>query len=60
MTPKDLEPWFSAQEKKWHDSGGKDINNPKIPLEYVRTVGELIYRAPDISVMSPDLPNTEG
>lgn len=60
LTPALIEPYYTKWEKKWHADGGRDINNPKIPLEYVRTVGELIYRAPDISVMSPDLPNTEG
>ncbi len=39
-----LEPFFSKWEKKWHNDGGRDINNPKIPLSYVRTVGELVYR----------------
>jgi hypothetical protein len=41
-----LEPWFAKNERKWHDSGGKDINNPKIPVKFVRKVGELIYRSP--------------
>jgi hypothetical protein len=35
MTPRDLEPLFSRWEKKWHDDGGKDINNPKVPLDFV-------------------------
>ena len=38
-----LEPWFKKNERKWHDSGGKDINNPKIPVKFVREVGKLIY-----------------
>ncbi|MBP0030100.1 hypothetical protein [Roseofilum reptotaenium] len=29
----------------WHDSGGKDLNNPKISLTYVKTHGRLIYEA---------------
>jgi hypothetical protein len=44
LTPADLEPYFSAWEKKWHDSGGKDINNPKIPLKFVVEKGELYYK----------------
>lgn len=40
-----LEPYFSAWEKKWHESGGKDINNPKIPLKFVESVGTLIHEA---------------
>lgn len=44
LTPKDLEPYFSAWERKWHESGGKDINNPKIPVKFVVTKGELLYK----------------
>jgi hypothetical protein len=43
LKPKDLEPLFSKWEKKWHDDGGKDINNPKIPLGFVEKVGSMIY-----------------
>lgn len=43
-----LEPWFQAQEQKWHQSGGKDINNPKIPLHFIRKTGKLVYDAPAI------------
>jgi len=38
-----LEPYFSKWEKKWHDSGGKDINNPKIPLTFVQEHGRKIF-----------------
>ena len=38
-----LEKWFKAQENKWHESGGRDINNPKIPLTLVRRVGTLVF-----------------
>ena len=34
LTPQDLEPFFSKWERKWHADGGKDINNPKIPLSF--------------------------
>ena len=44
LVPADLEPFYLSWETKWH-STGKDINNPKIPLSYVRTHGQLIYRA---------------
>ena len=30
MTPGDMELYYSKWEKKWHDEGGRDINNPKI------------------------------
>jgi hypothetical protein len=32
-------------EKKWHDSGGKDINNPKIPVKFVREHGKRVFLA---------------
>lgn len=38
-------PFFSVWEKKWHDSGGKDINNPKIPLKFVIEKGRLVSGA---------------
>lgn len=43
LKPSDIEPYYSRWEEKWHESGGKDINNPKIPLKYVRDVGTLLY-----------------
>ena len=43
LTPKDLEPYYTKWEIKWHKDEGKDINNPKIPLKYVREVGTLLY-----------------
>ncbi len=45
LTPKDLEPYYLIWEKKWHNDGGKDINNPKIPLKYVRDVGKLLFES---------------
>jgi len=45
LTQKDLEPYFSKWERTWHERGGKDINNPKIPLKFVMEFGELIYKA---------------
>ncbi len=44
MTPEQLEPYFSKWRQKWCDSGGKDINNPKIPLKYVEENGKLIFQ----------------
>lgn len=38
-----LEPFFSEWERKWHAGGGKDLNNPKIPLVYVMEHGTLEY-----------------
>jgi hypothetical protein len=42
MSAKQLEPYFGAWERKWHESGGKDINNPKIPLKFVIEHGAII------------------
>lgn len=43
LLPADLEPFYSTWEARWHDTR-KDINNPKIPLSYVRSHGRLVYR----------------
>ncbi len=58
LTPQDIEPYYSRWEKKWHKSGGKDINNPKIPLKYVRESGRLIYHCDDgvCEVIAPEPP----
>jgi hypothetical protein len=45
LTPNDLEPYYLKWETKWHDDGGKDINNPKIPLKFVIEHGTTIYKA---------------
>jgi len=42
MNAAQLEPYFTAWERKWHESGGKDINNPKIPVRFVMENGEPI------------------
>ncbi|WP_052536119.1 restriction endonuclease [Bradyrhizobium sp. ORS 375] len=49
LSPKDLEPYFSKWEEKWRSDGGKDINNPKIPIKFVKEVGTLVYET-DVSV----------
>src|SRR5713101_598141 len=46
VTPKDLAVFYDSWEAKWHESGGKDINNPKIPLAFVVKNGTLLYGAP--------------
>lgn len=45
LTPASMEYWFKRWEQKWHADGGKDINNPKVPLTYVRQHGELLHSA---------------
>lgn len=42
MNAAQLEPYFTAWERKWHESGGKDINNPKIPVRFVVENGQPI------------------
>jgi hypothetical protein len=58
LKPFQLEPYYQKWEQKWNYDGGKDINNPKIPLSYVRKVGDLLYGiplAPDASYAAPPL-----
>ncbi len=43
LEPSDMEHWYTSWESKWHSDGGKDINNPKIPLSYVEKNGKLIF-----------------
>lgn len=43
LTPPALEYFYTQWEEKWHSKGGKDINNPKIPLKYVMEHGEVLY-----------------
>jgi hypothetical protein len=45
LTPHDLECFYIKWSDKWNESGGKDINNPKIPVKYVMEHGELLYSA---------------
>lgn len=45
LTPEQMESFYAKWEKKWHDDGGKDINNPKIALSYVQNNGRLIFEA---------------
>lgn len=45
MTPASLEYYYDRWLTKWHADGGRDINNPKIPLRYVIDNGQLVYSA---------------
>ena len=47
LTPVQIEPYFTKWAQKWKDDGNKDINNPKIPLRFVRETGKLIFSAKD-------------
>jgi hypothetical protein len=46
LKPKTMEYWYHLWETKWH-SNGRDINNPKVPLTYVRKNGKLLHSAVD-------------
>ena len=46
MTPAEMEPFYRKWETKWHNDGGKDINNPKIPLSHVVSTGALLWGNP--------------
>lgn len=48
LEPSQLEMYFERWEKKWNDSGGRDINNPKIPVSHVRLNGHLLFRSPTL------------
>ncbi|WP_300336694.1 restriction endonuclease [Accumulibacter sp.] len=46
LTPPQMKVFYDRWGTKWHADGGKDINNPKIPLTYVVATGKLVYQAP--------------
>ena len=48
LAPTDLEFYLTKWEEKWHADGGKDINNPKIPVTYVMEHGTLIHGTPPV------------
>ena len=45
MEPADLEPKYLEWATKWEGTG-KDINNPKIQLSFVKRYGKLVYSTP--------------
>lgn len=47
LTPSQLNQYYKKWEAKWHQDGKKDINNPKIPLSFVREKGILLYKRID-------------
>jgi len=48
LEPVDLEFYFTKWEEKWQADGGKDINNPKIPVVYVIANGKLLHGTPPV------------
>ena len=56
LLPNDLDvAYFRRWEAKWHASGGKDIDNPKISVAFVKQAGTLVYSQP-----IPDRPAIEN
>jgi Restriction endonuclease PvuII len=43
LKPAAMEYWYKRWAKKWKDDGNKDINNPKVPLAFVRKHGKQLY-----------------
>lgn len=43
LQPQDLEPYYAQWETKWKADGDKDINNPKIPVNFVIEHGRCVY-----------------
>jgi Restriction endonuclease PvuII len=43
LKPAAMEHWYKKWAEKWAADGNKDINNPKVPLAYVRKHGKLLY-----------------
>jgi len=60
VTRKDLEVFYGKWETKWHEEGGKDINNPKIPLTFVMDRGELLYGKPPTPGTAGGPPKAKG
>jgi hypothetical protein len=43
LKPEAMEYWYTRWSDKWTADGNKDINNPKVPLSYVREHGHQLY-----------------
>lgn len=53
LEPVDLEPFFVKWEAKWHAEGGRDINNPKIPVSHIMKTGRLMHGVPPVLGVRP-------
>ena len=47
LSPGQLEQWVEKRKKHLHEIDGTSLNNPKIPLKYVKTTGTKIYPFPN-------------
>jgi len=56
MEPEQLEELFSKWEAKWKADGGKDINNPKIPVALVKKNGSLVYQKEEAELPAEAVP----
>lgn len=45
MSPKGMKPWYRKWTEQLKDPNRKHINNPKIPLWYVTSYGQVLYDA---------------
>ena len=43
LKPHVMDFWYKKWKAKWIADGNKDINNPKVPLSYVKKHGALLY-----------------
>jgi hypothetical protein len=43
VKPDAMEYWYQRWGEKWKADGNKDINNPKVPLSFVRKYGTWLY-----------------
>lgn len=48
MMSETIEPFYKLWEARWYSRGGRDLNNPKIPLRFVQENGLLLYKSPEI------------
>ena len=57
MKAEQLEPLFSKWLLDWERRGGRDLNNPKIPVAFVADNGELIHGIrPQVGLRPPNPP----
>ncbi len=49
LKPDQMEYYYSRWEQKWRNDGGKDINNPKVPLKYVMEHGKLVWLSENLT-----------
>jgi hypothetical protein len=55
LTPRQLEPIFQTWEERIRAGGaGFSLNNPKIPIRFVREHGERVYPAADLPEIAPE------